>query len=140
MNLRRQQLLIEPPQSAASDIAFILIIFFLVCASVQPDKGHSQSLPQAEEEPEDSQQSENIELSLSTDRPMLNGDAVTWEALPAALARALEGRQQEADRVVLVKSQPETPYERWIFASMAVDQAGGIVTLQLEETQTLIVD
>ena len=34
MKLRRQSLLTEPPASATSDIAFILIIFFLV---VEPE-------------------------------------------------------------------------------------------------------
>ena len=44
-------LLVEAPQSAATDIAFILIIFFLVCASVQPDTGRDQLIPRSEEQP-----------------------------------------------------------------------------------------
>ena len=48
MKLKRGKLLVDPPTSASSDIAFILIIFFLVCASVQPETGLAQDLPQTE--------------------------------------------------------------------------------------------
>ena len=36
MKLKRGTMLIDPPGCASSDIAFTLIIFFLVCAAVQP--------------------------------------------------------------------------------------------------------
>ena len=52
MKLKRTKLLVEPPASATSDIAFILIVFFLVCASVEPDKGRAQTLPSSEPEPQ----------------------------------------------------------------------------------------
>jgi len=45
--LRKNNLLVEPPSSATGDIAFNLIVFFLVCASVQPDSGRHQTLPRA---------------------------------------------------------------------------------------------
>ena len=50
MKLPRRQLLVDPPAASSSDIAFILIIFFLVCASVQPETGMAQTLPRTEEE------------------------------------------------------------------------------------------
>ena len=49
MKLKRGKMLIDPPASASSDIAFILIIFFLVCAAVQPETGLAQILPKTEE-------------------------------------------------------------------------------------------
>ena len=48
MKLRRNKLLAEPPAGASSDIAFILIVFFLVCASVQPEQGRPQEIPKTE--------------------------------------------------------------------------------------------
>ena len=50
MKIRRQMLLTEPPASATSDIAFILIIFFLVCASVEPEEGRQQIIPKNEQD------------------------------------------------------------------------------------------
>ena len=49
MKVARRKLLVEPPATAAPDIAFILIVFFLVCASVQPDSGKPQDIPRSEE-------------------------------------------------------------------------------------------
>ena len=46
---RTNKLLIEPPASATGDIAFNLIIFFLVCASVQPNSGRSQTIPRSDD-------------------------------------------------------------------------------------------
>ena len=40
MKLKRGKMLIDPPASASSDIAFILIIFFLVCAAASPIVSH----------------------------------------------------------------------------------------------------
>ena len=39
MKLKRGKMLVDPPDCASSDIAFTLIIFFLVCAAVQPETG-----------------------------------------------------------------------------------------------------
>ena len=63
MKLKRTKLLVEPPASATSDIAFILIVFFLVCASVEPDKGRAQVLPRAEPEPQKDKQSQTIDVA-----------------------------------------------------------------------------
>ena len=66
MKLRRNtNLLIEPPAVATGDIAFNLIVFFLVCASTQPDSGRKQSIPKSESKTEKEQQSENIEVALT---------------------------------------------------------------------------
>ena len=43
------KLLVEPAAVATGDIAFNLIVFFLVCASVQPDRGKKQDLPASEQ-------------------------------------------------------------------------------------------
>ena len=68
MKLKRTKLLVEPPASATSDIAFILIVFFLVCASVEPDKGRAQVLPRAEPEPQKDKQSQTIDVELTKSR------------------------------------------------------------------------
>ena len=69
MKLKRGKLLVDPPASASSDIAFILIIFFLVCAAVQPETGIAQILPKTEEETEKQKQSKNICLLYTSPSP-----------------------------------------------------------------------
>jgi len=131
---RSSKLLVEPPTSATGDIAFNLIVFFLVCASVQPDRGRSQQIPKAEET-EQEQQAENIEVDLRRNDSvvLLNGDAVPIAQFPTRLRALLAGKQSESDRVVIVKSKPDVTYQHWIFVTTIIDDLGGIVTLQLEE-------
>ena len=139
---RRRKLLAEPPASATGDIAFNLIVFFLVCASVQPDSGREQVLPRSEQQQQEQKKTENIEVQLTRDRVFVNGSPMKINDFPAnfqgALTRALENKTSQSDRVVVVKSKPETPYSYWITITEMIEQAGGVVTIQLEEEQVIV--
>ena len=111
---RRRKLLVEPPASATGDIAFNLIIFFLVCASVQPDSGREQVLPRSEQQEQEQKQLENIEVQLTRDTVLFDGSVMGLQGFPEnfrmALTKALQNKTSESDRVVVVKSKPDTPY------------------------------
>ena len=140
MKITRRKLLVEPPTMAAPDIAFILIIFFLVCASVQPETGRPQDIPRSEEEPKDSEQTQNIEVSLSSQSVLINGEIVPRENVAPKLRQLLAGKESDSDRVVIVKSAEDTEYQVWIDVTTRIEEAGGIVTLQLEKEQRLMVN
>ena len=112
MKLERRlgKLLVEPAAVATGDIAFNLIVFFLVCASTQPDSGRRQDLPSSEKTKQE-QKSENILVALSQSDKIVtvNGDQVKTPEFPARLARLLQGKTRPEDRVVVVKSDPNTP-------------------------------
>ena len=140
MKLRRGKLLTDPPAASSSDIAFILIIFFLVCASVQPETGIAQSLPRTESKEEKKEQSKNLEVSITPSSIVLNGSPLQLPAFSQRIATALAEKQRPEDKVVVVKSAPETPYDQWIRVSQAIDQAGGVITLELTSERTITVD
>ncbi|MCA9113523.1 MAG: biopolymer transporter ExbD [Planctomycetaceae bacterium] len=134
---KRTALLVEPPSSATGDIAFNLIVFFLVCASVQPDSGVKQSIPSSETVEKESEEAKNIEVSLTRNTVAINGIPVAQKDFVLQLQRKLEGKTNPEDRVVVVKSKPDTPYFHWIAVTSAIEQAGGVVTLQMEEERTI---
>lgn len=136
---RTTKLMIEPPASATGDIAFNLIVFFLVCASVQPDTGRRQSIPSSETVEEESKQTENIEVTLTRTAVLVNGDVTPTNRLLSRMKTLLAGKSQPGDRVVVVKSEPDTPYSHWIFVTSMIEDAGGIVTLQIEEEREVLV-
>ena len=39
--------------------------------------------------------------------------------------------------MVVLKSQPDVPYQHWIATTEIIERAGGIVTLLIEEEQTI---
>ena len=140
MKLPRRQLLVAPPAASSSDIAFILIIFFLVCASVQPETGMAQPLPRTEEEEDKKLRSKNLEVSITPNNIVLNGSPLKLEEFRQRLTTALQSKNRPEDKVVVVKSAPKTPYDHWIRVSQAIDDAGGVITLELESERTISVD
>ena len=137
MKLHRGKMLVDPPACASSDIAFTLIIFFLVCAAVQPETGMSQALPKTEEKSEKRDQSQNLEVSITPSSIILNGSPLKPDEFATRIAAALKAKTREADRIVVVKSAPNTPYPLWLAVSQSIDAAGGILTLELESEKTI---
>jgi len=140
MKLQRGKFSVDPPASASSDIAFILIIFFLVCAAVQPETGIAQILPKTEEKTDKRDQSKNIEVSITPSSIVLNGSPLKLPEFSQRLTSALSRKTRDADRIVTVKSSPDTPYPIWIKVSQAIERAGGIITLELESDRVISVE
>ena len=138
---RTTKLLVEPPSSATGDIAFNLIVFFLVCASIQPDSGRPQEIPRSEEKQEQKEEAQNIEVALTGNvaAVSINGDTVRTAELLPRLSGLLKGKTRPQDKIVIIKSKIDTPYHHWILVTADIEKAGGIVTIQREEEQTVTV-
>jgi len=137
---RSANLLIEPPSCATGDIAFNLIVFFLVCASAAPDSGRKQQLPRSEEtQQQKDQKSQNAEVALTRTTAAINGDLVRTRDFLPRLRTVLANKRRPEDRVVVVKSRTDTPYEFWITITGLIEEAGGTVTIQREEERTISV-
>lgn len=138
MKLRRKNnLLVEPPASATGDIAFNLIVFFLVCASVQPDTGRKQDLPNSETV-EKEQQEQNIEVKiLNTGAILIDGDTVTLKQFPKRIAEKLKRKANDTEQVVVVKSDDLVEYEVWIVVTSKIEEAGGKITIEIEEEREI---
>ena len=140
MKVRRKcKLLVEPPSSATGDIAFNLIVFFLVCASIQPDSGRPQEIPRSEENREQKEEVENIEVALTgnVNAVSVNGDTVRTAELRSRLTKMLASKTRAQDKIVIVKSKIDTPYHHWVDVTTEIEQSGGQITIQREEQQTI---
>ena len=122
-----------------NDIAFILIVFFLVCASVEPEDGRSQIIPSSEKN-EDQKNSQTIEVGLTPATVTIDGKPYHQDQFPIRIQQLIEQKKTESERVVVVKSQDDVPYNHWIAMTEIIEKAGGIVTLLLEEEQTITVE
>lgn len=137
---RENKLLVEPAAVATGDIAFNLIVFFLVCASTQPGSGRKQELPRSEQTKSE-QKSNNIEIALTRTSAVVsvNGEPVKLPDLGPRLARLLSGRTKPEDKVIVLKTKPDVPYEQWIAVAALIQDQGGSLTIQREEEQTVVV-
>ena len=131
----------EPPQVMLTDIAFNLLIFFVVIASTAPESGRKQNIPRSESEAKQlNSQAQNIEVALTRAGATINGTETRPAEFTGRLKTMLAGKAKPEDRIVLVKSTPDTPYDRWIEYTGLIEDAGGVVTLQIEENKTVTVN
>ena len=120
-----------------TDLAFNLLIFFVVCASISPEQGRSQSVPSADKDKQNDQKSQNVEVAIERTSAKINGEEVKDAELVSKLKSLLANKPKPEDRIVVVKSTKDTPYAQWIRVTGAIEQAGGVITLQLEEEKEI---
>lgn len=116
-----------------TDLAFNLLIFFVVCVSTDPEKGRPQQVPSASKENATEQKTQNVEVSMTRTTVSVNGADVPVENLSAKLKELLVGKARPEDRIVVVRSAKDTPYSQWILITGKIERAGGVITLLLEE-------
>lgn len=123
----------EIPLTSTADVAFLLLIFFLVAASNAVDKGVPLDLPSTSKQATKSQ-SRNVEIGVSPVGMTLGGEAVKNEIdLRPLLAAKLKDVHDPSLRVVLITAEPQVSYQRWTHVIAEVEAAGGIPAPQMEE-------
>lgn len=131
------KLLVEPAAVSTGDIVFNLIVFFLVCAST-PRGGRQQDIPAAQEN-KTQEKKENTEILVTRTAAVLNGSAMKLEEVESRLKAHFRDKPKPEDRIVVLKTRPDTPYRNWIAVSTSVQDAGGSITIQREEEKTITV-
>ena len=123
-----------------TDLSFNLLIFFVVCASsAQEQKGKPQQVPSTQGEKSAETKPQNVEVAVTRTTVSLNGTVVPVSELRAKLAALLANKTRPEDKIVEVKSAKDTPYSMWIKVTGAIEEAGGIVTLQVEVEKDVVV-
>src|SRR5881394_3769630 len=104
---RGSKMLREPPAILLTDLAFNLLIFFVVCASTEPETGRKQKVPSSSKEKAQAPQGEqNLEVSLATreGRPTvaINGETIPESDFTAKIRQLLAGKTKPEQRLVVV--------------------------------------
>jgi len=122
----------EIPTGSFSDIAFLLIIFFLVATSLVKIQSITTDLPSGEKE-NAAQLDKTPIVILRGTNVFFSDNKVTIENLNQRLA-ALKLASEPADkRVIMLESTDETPYETYFQVLAAISSNGGVVALVEEE-------
>lgn len=123
-----------------TDLSFNLLIFFVVCASsAQDQKGKPQQVPSTQGEKSAETKPQNVEVAMTRTTVSLNGAAVPVSELKAKVAAMLASKTKPEDRIVEVKSAKDTPYSMWIRVTGAIEEAGGVVTIQVDVEKDVVV-
>lgn len=120
------------PTDSLSDVAFLLIIFFILTTSIRQLTGFVTELPAAEKAT--AQQTEKTPTVQLRDAELrFNDQVVDTATLRARLfSLNLAGRREE-ERIVVVETSGKVDYQRYFETLAAISGAGGIVGLLTEE-------
>jgi len=113
-----------------SDIAFLLIIFFILTTTFTKIAGNKIEIPSGSSEQSESEQKQ-IAVTLSAESITYGEDAksIGIDELRVVLAKEKFETKEPEDRMVVLETEGEVVYERYFQVVMAINDAGGVLTL-----------
>jgi len=122
----------EIPTGSFSDIAFLLIIYFLVATTLVKVKSITADLPAGEKSTQ-SQSDKTPIINLRGAEVFFNDKRMEMPELNERLAALDLPNQDGEKRVIMLESTKGTPYENYFQALAAISANGGVVAIVEEE-------
>jgi len=116
------------PTDSFSDIAFLLIIYFLVATTLMKLHSIKADLPSGEKA-EQAQSEKTPIVNLRSGQIFFNDKPVELEMLEERLAALDLAAQDPEKRVVMLETAKGTPYDLYFQALAAISGSGGVVAL-----------
>ena len=123
----------RPPLAAMSDIAFQLIIFFMVTASFVTKDALKIELPASESDTR-VQTDEMVTVQANAAVTLLDGQEVAVDRLESLLEPKLAARPEQ-ERIVVLLTADDLPFQKNVDLMAAVQRAGGQVAIMMEEAE-----
>ena len=122
----------EIPTGSFSDIAFLLIIYFLVATTLVKVKTITADLPSGEKSSQTESEKTPI-VNLRGAEVFFNDKKMNVDLLNERLAALELETKEPGDRVVMLESSNGTPYEIYLQALAAISANGGVVAIVEED-------
>ncbi len=120
------------PTDSFSDIAFLLIIYFLVATSLVKVKSITADLPSGEKQAQAQVEKTPI-VNLRGNQIFFNDKPLTLAELQARLAALDLAALETSKRLIMLESTRETTYQAYFQALAAISASGGVVAIVGEE-------
>jgi biopolymer transport protein ExbD len=120
------------PVDSFSDIAFLLIIYFLVATTLIKVKSITADLP-AGQKSNQTQAEKTPIINLRGSEIFFNDNKASIEELSERLAALKLAEQSPEKRVIMLESAKGTPYENYFQALATISANNGVVALVEEE-------
>jgi len=122
--------------SAFADVAFLLIIFFILTTTFVKPAGNKLQIPAGAPDPSKRETKQlTISLSASEIHYGPRGEEMALDELRAALLREDFKAKKPDKRIVILDSAPDVPYELYFQVVMAIANADGVLALIEEEAE-----
>lgn len=116
------------PVDSFSDIAFLLIIYFLVATTLVKVKSITADMPAGEKSAQAQSEKTPI-INLRGSEIFFNDKRANMEELSDRLAALNLAEQSMEKRVIMLESAKGTPYENYFQALAAISANNGVVAL-----------
>ena len=113
-----------------ADIAFLLIIFFILTTTFVKIAGNKIEIPSGSSEESEVEQKQ-LSVTLSAESILYGEGAksISIDELRAALAKEKFETKEPDARMVVLETGGEVLYERYFQVVMAINDSGGVLTL-----------
>ncbi|MBN2301856.1 MAG: biopolymer transporter ExbD [Lentisphaerae bacterium] len=124
----------EIPVNSFSDIAFLLIVFFVVATTLHSMTGVLTDMPAGEKSEQQAQETPTVQLH--DNKIKFNEKDVTVLALRDQLIKLNLHNKSDDEKIVLLEATGNVDYQTYFNAMTAISAAGGIIAIVSEkETQ-----
>ncbi|HYE07752.1 MAG TPA: biopolymer transporter ExbD [Planctomycetota bacterium] len=121
--------LAEPDLNPLVDIAFLLLLFFILATTFLKAAGSRMEIP-AGQNSQAQATSLTVNISANDIRWGEKAQAVSIDQLRSLLvAERLPERKDASQRLVVLDSATDVPFQRYFEVVMAINQAGGVLAL-----------
>ena len=120
------------PFISLADIAWQIIIFFLLAATFAKNDSLNLEIPGASSDKTKSA-APTITVQAGENAILVNGDRVTIELLEGRIKQLLAGKKSEAERAVIVLAKNDLSFQQHVDVMYAVQRAGGVLVMSEEQ-------
>lgn len=118
------------PFIALADIAWQIIIFFLVASTFAMNDALTVDVPNTTAQSDPSEQAkESLVVQATSSAVMIDGKPVPMDELQATITERLKGRKTEEERAVLMLGRGDLTFQRDVEIMYAIQKAGGVLVL-----------
>ncbi len=120
------------PLAAMGDIAFLLIIFFILATTLVQISGVVTEIPSGEQS-QTQQDTETPTVALRRDSISLNENSVDMKELRRRLAEMHLHERSGDGKVVLLEASGSVTYQNYFDVMASISAAGGVTAILQEE-------
>lgn len=115
--------------TAFADIAFLLIIFFILTTTFTRLMGSRITIPSGTSDQEKKPEEKAPTVGLTRERILFNEDEMTLDQLRGKLMKMGLSSREEDQRIIILESAPDVRFERYYQVITAISSADGVLAL-----------
>ncbi len=122
------------PFISLADIAWQIIIFFLVASTFAANEAFKVDIPNTSDQAKNQPSTEKAITVMAGEKMLsVDGEPIALDRLTDALSKKLAGKKTEQERAVVIEGREDLSFQRDVDVMFAVQKAGGVLVMAEEQ-------